>query len=260
MIQDPHDPQYHPITELHQTAASAQLQKLIRSAVLYGVILAMCFGVPIYAGRLALPSILPLRWELMQPISSVPIDLLAYYIFVPVVIRVIRPKRLLRRAYVKWARLTARQLRLTSFLFGQRRASEEGHHVRRTWSTLLLLKRAPTTVSAKTEEEADVVWERDGTFMRVPAVDSVKVVRGRAMFVRVDASGRPLDEAGARTIAAQVADSENADTHFTTVYLPPNFRARICAFLYLCWVSGILAAAGLLLAPRASAFFFFCVL
>jgi E3 ubiquitin-protein ligase MARCH6 len=123
--------------------------------------------------------------------------------------------------------------------------------VRRTWTALLLLKRASVSVSAKAEgEERDVVWERDGIFMRVPAFDSVKVVNGRPMFVHVDAAGRPLDEAGARTIAAQIADSGNVDTHFTTVYLPPNFRSRICAFLYLCWVSGTLAVAAFILASR----------
>ncbi|KAJ2338429.1 hypothetical protein GGF43_006881, partial [Coemansia sp. RSA 2618] len=98
-----------------------------------------------------------------------------------------------------------------------------------------------------------------GGNFRVPAIDTVPVVPGRAMLVRVDGRGRPLDarhdyeaadDAGQRDAAeregrelpAAAPESSFRDRrfrreHYTVVYVPPRLHARMCAVLALGWLA-----------------------
>lgn len=122
------------------------------------------------------------------------------------------PRSLLRKTFLDWSKLTAHHLRLTSFVFGgPRDPTEEGSHVRRTWKARLTLKRADINLVEEIDSEhavspREVVFRPDGGFGRVPAVDSVRVVPGRRMLVRVHEDGRAIDAEGLRVIYAQIAE------------------------------------------------------
>lgn len=109
-------------------------------------------------------------------------------------------------------RTTARALRLSSFMFGERDPEEEGTHVRRTWHARLTFKKADIHQDIEGEGRSDVVsmkevsFRRDGGFGRVPAIDTVRVAPKRPMLVRVTEEGYPLDEAGSKVIASQLMD------------------------------------------------------
>jgi hypothetical protein len=193
-----------------------------------------------------------------------------------------KSKRTVRRLVKQWCTFSARQLRLTSFMLGTRRADEEGTHVRRTWGALLTLKRAtvPFALSDHTHNDLDTLMEKheqasnndvyfqqDGGFARVVAIDNIKIVPGK-MFVRVKADGTPVDEEGVQAIKAQQdkekqgaaggigtgSDKDLTDDKFTIVYIPPHFKARIMTFIYLIWLMGSVAIFVSICAPRESGF------
>lgn len=155
-------------------------------------------------------------------------------------------------------------------MLGQRRADEEGTHIRRTWKAWLLLKKAPVPTlfdndhdhldndgDGKTDEmmssNAEVVFRKDGGFARTVAVDNVKIVP-KKMFVRVHRDGTPITSEGAEAIQAQLRgpttnnDSNgnntgngNDESKFTIVYIPPHFKSRILLFIYLLWLTASVA-------------------
>lgn len=158
-------------------------------------------------------------------------------------------------------------------MLGKRRLDEEGTHIRRTWRAWLLLKRAPIPASFATGKQrssssritfpavnhqvtctavnspvgldaactdVEVVFQTDGGFARVVAADNVKIVAGK-MFVRLKPDGTAETEEGLEAIKAQMEKGINDETKFTTVYIPPHFKARILLFIYLLWLVGSIA-------------------
>lgn len=205
-----------------------------------------------------------------RPLSTVPWDLIYLLAVLPFTIGRARPKRAIRNLVRQWCKITSHQLRLSSFMLGQRRADEEGTHIRRTWKAWLLLQKAPIPSlcdngehfkhNAKTNEmmasHAEVVFRKDGGFARTVAADNVKIVP-RKMFVRVHRDGTPITPEGAEAIQAQLRGPENSSTSgagaggttgngndeskFTIVYIPPHFKARILLFIYLLWLTASVA-------------------
>lgn len=206
-----------------------------------------------------------------RPLSTVPWDLIYLLAVLPFTLGRARPKRAIRNLVRQWCKITSHQLRLSSFMLGQRRADEEGTHIRRTWKAWLLLKKAPIPSlcdngehckhNAKTNEmmssHAEVVVRKDGGFARTVAADNVKIVP-RKMFVRVHRDGTPMTQEGAEAIQAQLRGPENSSTSagggagsttgngndeskFTIVYIPPHFKARILLFIYLLWLTASVA-------------------
>ncbi|CAG8465452.1 2337_t:CDS:10 [Ambispora gerdemannii] len=248
-IRDPNDPQFHPIKEILERPVLTQLKKIGASGIMYSAMIVFGLGSVIYFVRYAFVSILPLRWSLTEPISDFPLDLLVFHIVVPVTVDWAKPRELFRTLFEKWWHVAAQQLRLTSFMFGNRYPEEEGTHYRKTWRALLLGQKAPiprlgidTDNNNNEDQNAEVVFVKDGGFVRAPSFDGVPVVPGRRMLIPVTEQGALLDPNDAPV-------GEDDQLHHTVVYVPPSFKARVIFFLFLMWLCGSIFCCSVTILP-----------
>ena len=148
-------------------------------------------------------------------------------------------------AWWKWA---ARQLRLTSFMFGKRHHSEEYGFVYNSWCNLLAGKKELPLV-------------RNGGYRRAPAGDNIAFLRDRPALVEVDENGQPLTANGREVLLAQNAEAHKAGRNYqddyTVVYVPPNFQRRIFQFILLFWLSGSLVLVSAIAVPIVAGRAFF---
>ncbi|KAJ1924579.1 hypothetical protein IWQ60_005112, partial [Tieghemiomyces parasiticus] len=149
-IRDPNDPQFHPMKEILERPTTTQLRKFMTSVVMYSVMIVGGVGVVIWTvahwpasmspsstsgggGR----GILPLRLQFNHPLSSLALDLLILHLIISPTLHLLRLRRLFLAIVRRWWRVTARRFRLTSFMFGERVAEEEGYYVRHgLWARL----------------------------------------------------------------------------------------------------------------------------
>ncbi|KAF8586361.1 hypothetical protein K439DRAFT_961991 [Ramaria rubella] len=231
-IKDPQDPTFHPIRDILDRPTFAQLRKLCMSAIMYAVVISLGVGGVVWSLTTVAPSILPLRWKMREPLSEIPVDLLFVHLILPPTLHYFRPRKPVRRLMTAWWQWTARQLRLTSFMFGGRHPQEEIRPLYRSWRSLLT-------------GDTSVVAAEDGSFRRAPAGDNIAFLRDRPTLVQVDEDGEPVDADGRDIIAAQNAEAQQAGRNhrddYTVVYVPPNFRRRIFLFIFLFWASGSIA-------------------
>ncbi|KAM0750560.1 hypothetical protein T439DRAFT_380454 [Meredithblackwellia eburnea MCA 4105] len=247
-IRDPANSEFSPIREILERNSATQAKKIAISAVLYSGAIFLTIGTSVYFLRYAV-GILPLRWSSYRPFFF-PVDLVLYRFIVPLTLRLVDPGSRVKRVFTNWAKYTASQLRLTSFIFGgERKKEEEGSHVRRTWRAKLLLKKA--SPGAEGGVESQVSFQPDGSFARVPAVDNIRVMPGRRMIIPVDESGRPLDDEGGRVIQQQVLELQTTrkTDKYEIVYLPPHFKTRVALFIYLLWFTGSFAGMSMVVLP-----------
>ncbi|KAJ3022734.1 hypothetical protein HKX48_005361 [Thoreauomyces humboldtii] len=132
-IRDPNDEQFHPMNDILERPVLTQLRKLAVGTVMYATI--VVGGVGGVVGMIwcwdnllwvkSGPSVMwPLQWDLSEPMSEFPVDLLIFHFVVPWTIAWIRPKRILKRIVAAWFKWTAARLRLTSFLLAATPADE----------------------------------------------------------------------------------------------------------------------------------------
>lgn len=171
-------------------------------------------------------------------LSDIPIDLLFLHIVMPSTLRYFRPRKMafaLARKYWKWA---ARQLRLTSYMFGGMHPEEmrPSRNLFSCWSSDC------SNVGKIRPDNSDEPF--DGSYRRVPAQDNISLPRELRATVEVDEHGNPLDEAGRRLMDLQDGEAEKAKRRvaadYTTVYLPPHFGMRMTFFTMSLWVTGSL--------------------
>jgi len=229
-LKDPQDPQYSPIQEILSRPAASQLRKLLTSALMYCFVVFVGIGSVIWFMRHFRPfqGLLPFRWNMHQPLSEVPIDLLFVHIVVPATV-----KRLRLRRYVKdiatrlWKDLSAR-LRLTSYMFGDRRPEEE---YARPLSFFL------------GRDDSEVTLEGDGGLYRVPANDQIMLLPRARVIVPLDGNSEPKDEAARERLERQDEEARrhgrNPQDDYTVVYLPPRFSRRVMIFTFLIWMYGM---------------------
>ncbi|KAI8909938.1 hypothetical protein DFJ77DRAFT_471383 [Powellomyces hirtus] len=126
-IRDPNDEQFHPMNDILERPVLTQLRKLGVGTVMYatmviggvGGVVGLIWCHDHFLAPAKGPSRMwPLQWDLSEPMSEFPVDLLIFHFVVPWTIAWIRPKRILRRVVAVWFRWIAASLRLTSFLFG----------------------------------------------------------------------------------------------------------------------------------------------
>ena len=179
-----------------------------------------------------------------EPLSAVPIDLLFMHIVLPYTMHYFRPKRALHKIGVHLWKYLAHQLRLTSYMFGDRHASEEYTQKHWQWRQLFM---------ARSIEMDDSEAEHDGTFRRVPNTDNVALVKNERATIQVNEEGMPETPEDARLMALQNAETEKAKRtvteDYTIVYLPPHFRYRITLFIVGLWLVGSLMLAASIAAP-----------
>ncbi|EEP75944.1 conserved hypothetical protein [Uncinocarpus reesii 1704] len=240
-IRDPDDPTFHPVRDVLERNVSTQLRKIAFSALVYGALVVVCMGGVVWTLSLTLRGVLPLHWSSNEPVLEFPVDLLFYNIVMPLTIRSINPPDVLHNMYDWWFHKCARFLRLTDFLFGERKQDEEGYDANRTWWQPLSASSSKPTMEPQDSNK----FVRDGRFVRTPASDQVRIPKGTNVFLEVNEENERLDGN---------PDSDEglhgkANEMFTKVYVPPKFRTRIAAFLFLIWVFAATTGVGATILP-----------
>jgi E3 ubiquitin-protein ligase MARCH6 len=141
----------------------------------------------------------------------------------PYVMRHVRPSKALRPWIGNVWHTTAAMLRLTSYLYGQSEPDEE----RPPWWH-------------RQDPAGDHATAKYGEYRRVPATDVVTLSDKVRLVVTVNADGSPLDDVGKRMLEAQDAAATQAGRDpkkdYMIVFVPPQFKLRIFAFLADTWV------------------------
>ncbi|KAG7006224.1 ERAD-associated E3 ubiquitin-protein ligase doa10 [Physcia stellaris] len=239
-IRDPDDPTFHPVRDVLERNLFTQLRKIIFSAVVYGGLVMVCLGGVVWGVYYAFEGVFPVHWSPNEPVLEFPVDLLFYNFLMPVAVRFFKPSNALNNMYGWWFRRCARGLRLSHFLFGEKRADEEGHHVRRTWQDWLDGKLGdPSKPVTNIEQriiqenrEVPAYFLRDGRYVRAPASDQVRMPKGTHTFLEVDEYNNRVDK---REDPEQGTHGRKND-QFTQIYIPPFFRLRISIFIFLIWL------------------------
>ncbi|KTW25926.1 hypothetical protein T552_03200 [Pneumocystis carinii B80] len=227
-IHDPNDAQFHPIKEILERPIKVQLRKIFTSGIIYSCLICSCFSSVIYSVRYFIPDLFPLRLSLNKFLFDIPFDILALHILIPLTLKMIKPAAIAKALWVWWLKTISAKLRLTSFMFNGRHPQEEGVYVRKTLMAKLLIKKTDIhDDSGQPLKDLDVVFVRNGSFLRVPFKDNISLQR-ESMFI-------PVTEDNVRLDKKQDNESKNSP-NFTVVYVPPSFIKRIIVLLFLIWI------------------------
>lgn len=241
-IRDPDDPTFHPVRDVLERNVTTQLRKIAFSALVYGALVILCLGGVIWTIGKLFKDIFPVQWMTTEPVLEFPVDLLLYNFVTPLLIRLFKPSDAVNSLYAWWLRRCARVLRLSHFMFDDRRKDEEGHHIHKTWMSLLLMRQADASaettlpadykVKASSDLVPEVYLQRDGKYVLTPCSDQYRPPKSGEAFLHTD------DE------DVYIADKDGKkNEHFAKIYLPPLFRVRVTLFLVCLW--GFSAATGL---------------
>lgn len=217
-IRDPDDPTFHPVRDVLERPVPAQLGKIAFSALVYGGLVIVCLGGVVWSLS-CIDGVLPIQWATPEPRLAFPVDIVFYNFMLPFVLRKAEPSKKISAMYNWWFRGCARALRLTDFLFGERVEEETYSAPYRFWG--LLTGKAPSSEKQK-----------DGTYVRAPASDSVRIPKGQRVFLEVNEQNERVDGLPDPSFG----NHGRRDQRFTKVYLPPNFTARITTFVLLLWL------------------------
>ena len=238
----------------------------------------MCLGGVVWGLSAALPGVLPVHYSSNEPVLEFPVDLLFYNFLIPLAVKFFKPSDGLHAMYTWWFRKCARGLRLTYFLFGERRIDEEGvlqlpasqtstppHKamlleldesensvVPKTWRDTFDGGHAKpnTTISSREMREmrhrkAHLVKTeqlvKSGRFVRAPASDRVKIPKGQDVFLTVSERGHRKD--------GKPDTDLYASPQYQLVYTPPRFRMRVFLFILFIWMFAAVTGVGFTIAP-----------
>lgn len=281
-IRDPDDPEFHPVRDVLERNVTTQLRKILFSAFVYGALVVVCLGGVVWGLSLALPNVLPIHYSSNEPVLEFPIDLLFYNFLMPLAVRFFKPSDGLHAMYTWWFRKCARGLRLTWFLFGERRVDEEGrltlprdspYQNLPWWCTVFLEVNKEDEVAPKTWQDtfkggkakpssripADEMTLQDakkkklvdskqlipdGRFVRSPASDQVKIPKGQTVFLEV--SEQDMKNDGRLDLPETDLYS---GIHYQLVYVPPWFRLRIFLFILFIWIFAAVTGVGFTIVP-----------
>lgn len=265
-IRDPDDPEFHPVRDVLERHVTTQLRKILFSAFVYGALVIVCLGGVVWGLAYSLPNVLPIHYSSNEPVLEFPIDLLFYNFLMPMAVKFFKPSDGLHAMYTWWFRKCARMLRITWFLFGERKVDEEGTLVLRPtaanlpwWKKIFLELDEENGVQPRTWKDVfeggtakptanipmdDMIvmnvrkrnllatnqLRPDGRFVRAPASDQVKIPKGRTVFLQVTEQNTRMDGK---------PDRPETDIYSTNqyqlVYVPPHFRLRIFLFIAFIW-------------------------
>ncbi|KAK3369789.1 hypothetical protein B0T24DRAFT_557943 [Lasiosphaeria ovina] len=281
-IRDPDDPEFHPVRDVLERNVTTQLRKILFSAFVYGALVIVCLGGVVWGLALSLPTVLPIHYSSNEPVLEFPIDLLFYNFLMPLAVKFFRPSDGLHAMYTWWFRKCARVLRITWFLFGERRIDEEGHlalgeespHRNLPWWRTLFLElddsgnvipktwkdtfeggTASPTLSIPTDELITLNVKKinlvrsgqlisDGRFVRTPASDQVKIPKGKTVFLAVNENNTRQDE------QPDQADTDIYSTNqYQLVFVPPHFRVRVFLFILFIWIFAAVTGVGITIVP-----------
>ena len=262
-IRDPDDPTFHPVRDVLERSVSTQLWKISFSALVYGGLVIVCLGGVVWGIAYAFHGVFPIHWASNEPILEFPVDLLFYNFLMPLAVKFFRPSKGLNKMFSWWFRRCARALRLTNFLFGEKSEDEEGTHVQRKLAEEVNREEEVTeeiqTENSQLTPTSDKIVEdqfhRNGRHVRAPGTDQVRIPRGAHTFLEVDAENHRLD--GQPDSDEGLHGRENA--MFTKVYIPPMFRSRISAFIFLIWVFAAATGISMTIVPLLFGRFIFAL-
>ncbi|KAI1625261.1 E3 ubiquitin-protein ligase MARCH6 [Exophiala viscosa] len=217
-IRDPDDPTFHPVRDVLERPVPAQLGKIAFSALVYGALVIVCLGGVVWSLS-CVDDVLPIQWATPEPRLAFPVDIVFYNFMLPFVIRKAEPSKKISAIYNWWFRGCAGALRLTDFLFGEKVEEETYSTPHRFWGLF--------TGKALSSEQ-----QKDGTYVRAPASDSVRIPKGYQVFLEVNEQNERVDGLP----DPYFGNHGKKDPRFTKVYLPPNFGARITTFVLLLWL------------------------
>jgi E3 ubiquitin-protein ligase MARCH6 len=260
---------------------TTQLRKILFSAFVYGALVIVCLGGVVWGLSLSLPSVLPIHYSSNEPVLEFPIDLLFYNFLMPFAVRFFKPSNGLHAMYTWWFRRCARALRITWFLFGERRVDEEGHLalearspdrrlpfwrqwflevdvtgqvVARSWRGIL---EGGTGKRPAVKKEHMMFYNArkaallqsgqlvpDGRFVRAPASDQVKIPKGSNVFLDVNENNTRRDDPMDRSHPDIYATKQ-----YQLVYVPPHFRVRVFLFIMSIWVFAAVTGVGITIVP-----------
>ncbi|KAI5918375.1 hypothetical protein F4810DRAFT_692517 [Camillea tinctor] len=281
-IRDPDDPEFHPVRDVLERNVTTQLRKILFSAFVYGALVVICLGGVVWGLSITLPNVLPIHYSSNEPVLEFPIDLLFYNFLMPLAVRFFKPSDGLHAMYTWWFRKCARALRLTWFLFGERRIDEEGtlalpanspYYSLPWWRKLLLEVNSQNEVVPKTWHDTfdggkakptskisseDMILYSDnkaalvrsgqlitnGRFVRSPASDQVKIPKGQAVFL--DVSEQDIRPDG--KVDGHEPDFHSGN-HYQFVYVPPWFRVRVFLFILSIWIFAAVTGVGVTIVP-----------
>ncbi|KAL8939210.1 MAG: hypothetical protein Q9216_003481 [Gyalolechia sp. 2 TL-2023] len=232
-IRDPDDPTFHPVRDVLERSVFTQLGKIAFSALVYGGLVIICLGGVVWGLSSAFNGVFPIHWSSNDPVLEFPVDLLFYNFVMPLAVKLFRPSDAFGELYAWWFKKCARGLRLSHFLFGDKRADEEGRHARRTWKDLFAGRNGDAEKPViGADRKLDAFFLRDGRYVRAPASDQVRIPKGVHTFVEVDEAGNRVDGQPDNDQGLHGRKNEQ----FSTFYIPPYFRFRIGAFILLLWL------------------------
>ncbi|KAI1117156.1 hypothetical protein F5Y14DRAFT_405040 [Nemania sp. NC0429] len=281
-IRDPDDPEFHPVRDVLERNVATQLRKILFSAFVYGALVVICLGGVVWGLAVVVPTVLPIHYTYNEPVLEFPVDLLFCNFLMPLAVKFFKPSDGLHTMYTWWFRQCARALRLTYFLFGERRVEEEGKLVAgdkdgsypfSSWRAMFLGVNAENDVALKSwrdyfsdgeskpaskiskedmlklNEQKRLLVESgklipDGRFVNSPATDQTKVFKGQSVFrdIAEEKIIEHLDEEDEREETA-------LDLLFQPVYIPPWFRARISIFIISIWIFAAVTGVGSTILP-----------
>jgi E3 ubiquitin-protein ligase MARCH6 len=247
-IRDPDDPTFHPVRDVLERNVTTQLRKIAFSALVYGALVILCLGGVIWTIGKLFTGIFPVQWITTEPVLEFPVDLLLYNFVTPLLVRLFKPSDIVSTLYAWWLRRCARVLRLSHFMFDDRRKDEEGHHVYKTWLSLLLMRQADAEsdnnvpadhkITASTDLTPDVYLQRDGKYVLTPCSDQYRPPKAGEAFLHTD------DE------DVYIADKDGKkNEHFAKKYVPPLFRVRVTLFMVCLWLFSATTGLGVTLVP-----------
>lgn len=280
-IRDPDDAEFHPVRDVLERNVTTQLRKILFSAFVYGALVIVCLGGVVWALSYGFRNVLPIYYSSNEPVLEFPIDLLFYNFLMPLAVKFYRPSDGLHAMYTWWFRKLARALRLTWFLFGERKIDEEGtlflntnspthavplprriflqvdgqHVVPMTWTDTFDGGHSKPALPISRDELRTLDANKmhlvetgellpDGRFVRAPASDQVKIPKGQRVFFEVNAYDERWD--GKPDHPTSDIYSTNA---YQFVYIPPNFRLRVFLFILFIWIFAACTGVGFTIIP-----------
>lgn len=253
-IRDPDDPTFHPVRDVLERNVATQLRKILFSALVYGGLVVVCLGGVVWGLAYAFKGVLPIHWSSNEPVLEFPIDLLFYNFLMPLAVKFFKPSDGLHAMYSWWFRRCARMLRLTWFMFDERKEDEEGYHVRRTWADVLRGAEGDTFLRVANDDpnepflldpELRAYFRQDGRYVRAPASDQVRIPKNTKTFIDVDEFNERIDGKWDGPNSAYGKQS----SLYKQVYIPPWFRLRIFLFILSIWVFAALTGVSITIVP-----------
>ncbi|KAM0712107.1 hypothetical protein Q7P37_011201 [Cladosporium fusiforme] len=234
-IRDPDDPTFHPVRDVLERNVTTQLRKIAFSALVYGALVILCLGGVIWTIGKVFKGIFPIQWITTEPVLEFPVDLLLYNFVTPLLVRLFKPSDAVNGLYAWWLRRCARGLRLSHFMFDDRRKDEEGHHIHKTWMSALFLRKADVDAynapsadresTASSLAQSEVQFQRDGKYVLTPCNDQYRPPKAGEAFLHTD------DE------DVYIVDKDGKkNENFAKIYVPPLFRLRVTLFMVCLWM------------------------